>query len=249
VRSRHGRAQSSRGAVTITVAGVALVAVSALYTSADSTAPEDAAPPVASSTPAFTAGPQDSAAPHTSSMPGTSAQPRSTSPARHPRPPSANASSIAPRILPGVPAELHLPALGVHAAVTEIGLDGSLTLVPPSDYTTVGWWAQGAKPGSREGTAILTGHTVHTGGGALDNLENLQVGDRVLLTRSEGDLVYTVSAVTIYNKGTLAAEASSVFTQEGPGRLAVVTCEDWNGSIYLSNVVVIASDPRPVANS
>jgi hypothetical protein len=51
--------------------------------------------------------------------------------------------------------------------------------------------------------------------------------------------------VTIYRKGKLAEQEATVFAQDGPGRLAVVTCEDWNGSIYLSNAVVIASKPRP----
>ncbi len=146
-----------------------------------------------------------------------------------------------------VPAELRLPALGVVASVSSIGLGDSLTLVPPSDYTTVGWWAQGAQPGAPTGTAIMAGHTVHTGGGALDNLENLRVGDEVFVSRPQGDLVYDVSSVTIYRKGKLAEQAATVFAQDGPGRLAVVTCEDWNGSIYLSNAVVIASNPRPVA--
>ena len=52
--------------------------------------------------------------------------------------------------------------------------------------------------------------------------------------------------MTTYRKGTLAANAAEVFDQTGPERLAIVTCADWNGEIYLSNTVVIASDPRPV---
>jgi hypothetical protein len=31
-----------------------------------------------------------------------------------------------------------------------------------------------------------------------------------------------------------------VFDQGVPGRLVLITCEDWNGSVYLSNEVVIA---------
>jgi hypothetical protein len=33
-----------------------------------------------------------------------------------------------------------------------------------------------------------------------------------------------------------------VFRQRGPGRLVLITCEDWNGTTYLSNAVVFA-DP------
>lgn len=153
------------------------------------------------------------------------------------------------RVRPGPASLLHLPSLGVTAPVTPIGLDGSRTLIPPNDYTTVGWWAQGAEPGSRTGTAIIAGHTVHTGGGALDNLEQMQVGDRVVLSRAAGTLSYTVSSVRTYHKGYLASNAAKVFTQAGPGRLAVITCEDWNGTTYLSNVVVIASNPTVVDSS
>jgi hypothetical protein len=32
-----------------------------------------------------------------------------------------------------------------------------------------------------------------------------------------------------------------VFAQDVPGRLVLVTCEDWDGSGYLSNAVVIAT--------
>jgi LPXTG-site transpeptidase (sortase) family protein len=124
-------------------------------------------------------------------------------------------------------------------------MDGSL--VPPSDYTTVGWWAGGPAPGSDEGTAIITGHTVHTGGGAFDELGQLRPGDRVVVARPRRDLEYVVARVTSYEKGTLATHAARVFSLDSEGRLALVTCGDWNGETYLSNVVVIATNPRPLA--
>jgi hypothetical protein len=41
-------------------------------------------------------------------------------------------------------------------------------------------------------------------------------------------------------KQALAIHAEEVFDQSIPGRLVLITCEDWNGKIYLGNVVVIA---------
>jgi hypothetical protein len=38
----------------------------------------------------------------------------------------------------------------------------------------------------------------------------------------------------------LAKQAAQIFDQSVPGRLVLVTCEDWNGTTYLSNAVVIA---------
>jgi hypothetical protein len=50
-----------------------------------------------------------------------------------------------------------------------------------------------------------------------------------------------VDAVSDYSKAWLATHARSVFSQTVRGRLAVVTCTDWNGTIYESNTVVLAT--------
>lgn len=141
----------------------------------------------------------------------------------------------------GVPARLLVPRLDVDAPVVPIGATGGV-LTPPSDPQTLGWWDDGAVPGARQGGALITGHTVHTGGGAFDDLETLRPGDRVRVRTAKGTIRYAVSGVTIYRKATLARDAARVFRQSGPGRLVLVTCEDWNGATYLSNAVVFA-DP------
>lgn len=146
-------------------------------------------------------------------------------------------------VRPGRPTAIRIPSLHVDARVTPIR-DDSRVLVPPPDYTTVGWWSAGARPGASHGTSILAGHTVHTGGGAFDDLDQLYDGQRVVIQLPDRDLMYRISSVTVYLKGTLAARSPDVFAQTGPGRLALVTCADWNGEAYLSNVVVMATAPR-----
>jgi LPXTG-site transpeptidase (sortase) family protein len=132
-----------------------------------------------------------------------------------------------------------VPKLGVDAPVIDIGVvDG--VLLPPSDPQTLGWWSAGAEPGALRGGALITGHTVHSGGGAFDNLETLEVGDRVLVRTGKGAIGYAVSGVTIYRKASLARDAARVFSQTVPGRLVLITCEDWNGSGYDSNAIVFA---------
>jgi sortase (surface protein transpeptidase) len=81
---------------------------------------------------------------------------------------------------------------------------------------------------------------VHTGGGAFDNLAQLQPGDTIGVTTSRGHLGYRVTTVTTYRKQALAKNATQIFDQTVPGRLVLITCEDWNGKVYLSNAVVIA---------
>ncbi|MDN4172491.1 class F sortase [Nocardioides sp. SOB77] len=140
---------------------------------------------------------------------------------------------------PGAPVRLRIPDLGVDAPVEPVKAPDR-TLVPPSDPQRLGWWADGAKPGDREGSALVAGHTVHTGGGALDDLEQLTEGDRVVVRTDRGVLRYAVAKVRIYTKGRLASDAERLFSQDAPGRLVVITCEDWDGTRYLSNVVVTA---------
>lgn len=141
----------------------------------------------------------------------------------------------------GRPVRLVVPRLHVDVPVYPIGAPGGV-LTPPGDPQTLGWWDDGAVPGAAHGGALITGHTVHTGGGAFDDLETLRPGDQVTVRTVNGAVRYAVSGVTTYRKATLARDVQRVFRQSGPGRLVLVTCEDWNGTTYLSNAVVFA-DP------
>ena len=148
--------------------------------------------------------------------------------------------AVRPPWRPGTPQQLRIPRLGVASQVVPVEAPGG-ALVPPSDPQVLGWWAQGAQAGARLGSTLLTGHTVHTGGGALDDLETLRRGDRITVRTDEGPLPYVVWKVAVFSKGTLAVEAPRIFNQDKDGgRLVVVTCEDWDGTRYLSNVVVTA---------
>lgn len=148
-------------------------------------------------------------------------------------------SPTRPSAARGQPHRLVVPKLGINAPVVNIHVSGGV-LDPPADPKTLGWWAAGAKPGARLGGALITGHTVSTGGGAFDDLETLRAGDKVRVRTAKGAVRYRVTAVTIYRKASLARDAARVFSQSVPGRLVLVTCEEWNGSIYLSNAVVLA---------
>jgi len=141
---------------------------------------------------------------------------------------------------PGAPERLEVPALAIDAPIVPIGAPGGV-LTPPSDPLTLGWWADGAKPGAQLGSALVTGHTVSAGGGAMDDLEQLENGDRVWMGTDRGRIGYDVRTVVILGKGELAEQAQQLFDQEVRGRLVLITCEDWNGVEYLSNVVVTAT--------
>jgi len=208
--------------VWLAVAGAVLVAVGGVAAYASRTADDVGA---------------DSSVPTTTS--GTPTAPPTVPPtvATTPAGPVLDASP-APRVT-GMPTRVVIPALDVNAPVLPITAPGGV-LIPPSDPQELGWWADGAKPGAARGSALVTGHTVHTGGGALDDLEILTRGDPVKVSTSNGWVTYAVRTTKVYAKGSLARHADGLFSQTVPGRLVLITCEDWDGERYLSNVVVTA---------
>lgn len=108
--------------------------------------------------------------------------------------------------------------------------------MPPSDPRVLGWW--GSKAGAKHGVTLLVGHTVHTGGGTFDDLEEVPVGTDVNVS----GVHYTVTSNRIISKAELAQEATHLFSQRGSHRLVLVTCEDYDPATghYGSNVVLIA---------
>ncbi|WP_132210092.1 class F sortase [Kribbella steppae] len=234
-RRRPGRARSSWWTIGALAAGAALLLTGGYLQFRTSDADEArqqttaAGPSSASSS---------SARRPTSAVPTQPTQPSSkaTTTPRTSFPPETLSTAPA---RPGNPVKVSVPSLGISARVLGIHARGG-TLIPPSNPRLVGWWSDGAQPGAANGSAIITGHTVHDGGGAFDDLDELTAGDAVTVTTGRGTLNYVVSSVTTYRKKALAKQAAQLFDQSVPGRLVLVTCEDWDGTAYLSNAVVVA---------
>lgn len=129
--------------------------------------------------------------------------------------------------------------LSVRSEVVPISGQSGV-LLPPSDPTTLGWWREGAVPGAVQGTAALTGHTVSTGGGAFDNLRRLVAGDRIAVRTRSGTIPYVVRSTRVLGTAALARRSHEIFRLDGPGRLVLITCSDYNGEVYLTNTVVTA---------
>lgn len=139
----------------------------------------------------------------------------------------------------GVPVRIDVPALGIDVPVLPVQAPGGV-LDPPSDPFELGWWSDGSEPG-QPGATLVTGHTVHNGPGALNNLGRLRPGDLVTVRTLAKVITYRVTVVTKYSQAALARRSQEVFAQDGPSRLVLVTCTDWTGRVYLSNEVVTAA--------
>lgn len=85
------------------------------------------------------------------------------------------------------------------------------------------------------------GHSVRTGGGALNELASLGGGDLIEVHGWGSTLTYRVVSAEVVSKSDLARRAEEIFNQSGPGRLVLITCEDWDGTTWRSNVVTVAT--------
>lgn len=145
-------------------------------------------------------------------------------------------------LAPSAPQRLQVASLGIDAPVVPIQVSPDAVLDPPRNAEDVGWWDASAEPGREDGRTVITGHTVHTGGGALDRLREVSRGDRVDVVTDEGRMRYKVQQVRVLGKDEVAQDAEDLFGQDdGSGRLVLVSCTDWDGTVYESNVVVVAT--------
>jgi LPXTG-site transpeptidase (sortase) family protein len=149
--------------------------------------------------------------------------------------------SYAPLSAPADPTLLVIPEIQLRAPILPIEVDSRGVLTPPGDVHEVGWWKRSAKPGSTRGQTLITGHTVHTGGGVMNRLGDLRPGSLIRIRTARGTVDYEATKVFVYTKAELAQHAQDLFSQKRQhGRLVLVTCTGWTGSEYTSNIIVFA---------
>ncbi len=137
---------------------------------------------------------------------------------------------------------LRIPRIGVDAHVVPIKSNEEGILEPPPNPSVVGWWSDGAAPGEAQGSAVLVGHTVrNTDGGVFDDLGYLSRGDAIELEGPHSTLTYRVQSIDVLSKDDFARNAAQIFDQTGAGRLVVITCGDFDGTVWRSNIVIIAA--------
>jgi sortase (surface protein transpeptidase) len=145
-------------------------------------------------------------------------------------------SSAAPR-------RLRIPSIAVDAKIGAIGVEASGELEVPENVRNVGWYRYGPAPGE-PGATVIAGHvdSREQGPGAFFDLRSLDVGARVQVTDSDGDVQrYDVVARRTYDKAKLPTD--ELFSREGPPQLVLITCGgdfDSSARSYRENVVIYA---------
>jgi hypothetical protein len=138
---------------------------------------------------------------------------------------------------------VQVASAGIDSAVRPVGVtpDGQMALPPRPEV--LGWYRFGPAPGAGTGSVVLAGHldSRRYGLGPLVGLREVEAGDEVRVTRSDGTATsYTVVDVRRYDRQALPEE---LFARKGPERLRIITCggdylPDEGG--YQQNLVVTA---------
>jgi sortase (surface protein transpeptidase) len=138
-----------------------------------------------------------------------------------------------------------VPAVGVRARVLPITPNGG-ALDPPTLNEAYLIEPYG-KPGSKDNTVYITGHSWDEGKAVFNALfdrraqtTEVNKGDEVLVTTADADYTYVVEKTKRYPRNTLAA-ADEVW-RKVPDRLLLITCFQPNdGGEAQDNLVVFAT--------
>ena len=241
---RRGRVFLAAAAAVLAALGVALLVVGVR---AQRHAPQP--PPAAAGSYALGANPSPAPAPATPGS-GSSSAPAAGSTAAAAHPPATSTAATpqaAGPVLPrSRPVRLDIPALGVHARLSVLGLnaDGTVQVPPLSKDSPPGWYRYSPTPG-QVGPSIILGHidSAKYGPAVFFRLGALRKGDRVLVTGADHRVaVFRIDAVASYPKN--AFPTLTVYGNTDHAALRLITCGGKFDSAtrnYESNTVVFAS--------
>jgi len=145
----------------------------------------------------------------------------------------------------GHPIRVSIQSLSVQSNVMPVSSYGGVMEIP-EDISKVGWYVGASSPGDAQGSAVLVGHRdgVGSGRGAFYGIEELERGDAISITTSEGiQMTYLVVEVDVVDKDSIEDIATLIFTRSGDPRLTLITCGGAyvkNDGGYESNVIVTA---------
>lgn len=141
------------------------------------------------------------------------------------------------RVDKSLPLNIHIPALGLKAAVQEVPFIGKTWEVGSLD-NEVGLLERTSRPGLGSNT-VLAGHIAATrlGGGPFLNLHRLNPGDDLLVQTAAGTYTYQVREQWVVQPTEVSVLAASAAPQ-----LTLVTCTGWDeeSQTYTLRRVIVA---------
>ncbi|HVV39349.1 MAG TPA: class F sortase [Candidatus Paceibacterota bacterium] len=119
---------------------------------------------------------------------------------------------------------LRIPAIALDARVQSVGVSKSGNMAVPTNYTDVGWYRGGTKPGDI-GSAVINGH-VDNGFGlpaVFRHLTDLSVGSDIFIETAGGkELHFVVTDIETYAASDVPLD--ELFNRSDTARLNLITC-------------------------
>jgi len=121
------------------------------------------------------------------------------------------------------PQTIEIPSIGVKAVVQPTGVLENGEMGVPDDPDEVGWFEPGYKVGAK-GHSVIAGHVDSTTGPAIFyELENVEVGEQVIVTDADGrEMVFEVVEKVSYK--TEEAPIREIFGPSSGQLLNLITC-------------------------
>ncbi|WP_084130520.1 class F sortase [Demequina sp. NBRC 110055] len=161
---------------------------------------------------------------------------------RAPEGPSPTPDVPGVEAVPGVPARLLVPAIGVDTSLEQLGLQEDGALATPVDTDLAGWFSGGPRPGA-VGPAVIAGHVSWRGDPSVFfRLGDIARGDQITVVSDEGqDVTFEVSRVEQHPKDDFPTVA--VYANTDQPELRLITCGgdfDRATGHFVDNVIVFA---------
>jgi hypothetical protein len=143
----------------------------------------------------------------------------------------------------GIPTQIDIPAIDVHARIVPLGLNRDGTIQVPTRYDVTGWYQGGPRPGD-PGPAVVLGHLDSLVGPAVFlRLGRLVPGQTITVSSATDSHRFRVDSVATFAKDRFPT--SLVYGPVPAPALRLVTCggtfDDARHS-YRANVVVFATE-------
>jgi hypothetical protein len=147
---------------------------------------------------------------------------------------------LGPVMSRSVPVRVAIPSVKIDTSLLRLGLNRDGSLQVPWKPLLAGWYRGSPTPGEL-GPAIIAGHvdSWETGPAVFYDLGDVDVGDRVLVTRADATVAhFVITSVRSYPKS--AFPTATVYGDVNRAELRLITCADWNSTTqeYDGNVVV-----------
>lgn len=122
------------------------------------------------------------------------------------------------------PYTLEIPSLGINAGVKAMGLESDGRMAVPDNYSEVGWYSIGTRPGET-GSAVMGAHVDNGSSvnGVFKQLHTLNVGDDVYVSDGNNEKIhFKVTHTKVYDRN--ETETTDVWRSSSGSHLNLITC-------------------------